>query len=65
MGYIQGSRTLIRPNGSASGMTISKCHNDIFRPRASALFLAMLQISGAVVGLAHDFASNFEQPPAN
>jgi hypothetical protein len=44
--------------------TISKCHNDIFGTRTSALFMTMLQISGAVVGLAHDFASNFE-PPTN
>jgi hypothetical protein len=44
--------------------TISKNHNDVFEIRTSALFFAMLQISGAVVGLAHDFSSNFE-PPAN
>jgi hypothetical protein len=40
---------------------ISNGHGDIFDVRASALFLALLQISGAVVGLAGDFERNFEE----
>ena len=39
---------------------ISKEHNDVFETRTSALFMTMLQVSGAVVGLSHTFAGNFE-----
>ena len=42
--------------------SISKNHNDVFETRTNALFMTMLQIAGAVVGLAHDFSSNFESP---
>jgi len=44
--------------------TISKDHGDIFQTRTSALFMAMLQVSGAVVGLSHTFAGNFERAEA-
>jgi hypothetical protein len=74
-GNLEHERWLLAPKQNAKEVaevawifqvpgTISKCHNDIFGTRTSALFMTMLQISGAVVGLAHDFASNFE-PPAN
>jgi hypothetical protein len=35
-------------------------HNDIFNPRSSLLFMALMQISGAVMSLAQDVGRNFE-----
>jgi hypothetical protein len=35
-------------------------HNDIFNPRCSLLFMALMQISGAVMSLAEDVGRNFE-----
>jgi hypothetical protein len=35
-------------------------HNDIFNPVSSLLFLALVQISGAVMSLAKDIEDNFE-----
>jgi hypothetical protein len=35
-------------------------HNDIFNPRSSLLFMALMQISGAVMSLAGDVVRNFE-----
>lgn len=37
-----------------------KDHGDIFNPRASSLLLALMQISGTVGSLAHDWESSFE-----
>jgi hypothetical protein len=37
-----------------------KEHNDIFNARSSLLFMALIQISGAVVSLAEDIGRNFE-----
>jgi hypothetical protein len=70
---LEHERWLLAPNQNAKDVaevawifqvpgSISKDHNDIFETRTNALFMTMLQISGAVVGLSHDFASNFEQP---
>jgi pimeloyl-ACP methyl ester carboxylesterase len=36
-------------------------HNDIFNSRAGSLILALIQISGAVMGLAPDLENNFEK----
>jgi hypothetical protein len=35
-------------------------HNDVFNPRSSLLFMALMQISGAVMSLAADVDRNFE-----
>jgi hypothetical protein len=35
-------------------------HNDIFNSRASSLMLAMIQMSGAIMSLAHDWDDTFE-----
>jgi hypothetical protein len=35
-------------------------HNDIFNPRSSLLFMALMQISGGVMSLAEDVDRNFE-----
>jgi hypothetical protein len=70
---LEHERWLLAPKQNASDVaevawifqvpgTISEDHNDVFGTRTNALFMTMLQISGAVVGLSHDFASNFEQP---
>ena len=41
-------------------MEVIRDHNDVFNARSNLLFMALTQISGAVMSLALDFGKNFE-----